>query len=376
MQINQILAAINQPKNKQTTAHAAQLANIYKLLKEIKPDINGIELQDTVLLFGRETEEIRVNYWNNEFKLIVHNKGTELPAKQFCITTTYGGSYKFTVPTGNAFFVAVCTLLNINSEFICPPSAPVEYVKESIFVDAGVIDAINKAAKFVLKTDKSWDRPGLQGVLLEISGGFLTVVGCDAHRLYKSAPFKCNGTDQQIIIKPGLGKLLQPKNTNSIEIQVLSEIKEGKAVIPAVSINQTIFEIIDAKYPDYAAVIPEYDQFMEFETKEFINQVKKVLPAANKTTKQVVFHLNGSINLKTQDLDFGNEMQSDMPYISKNFPDMDMGLRGKQLISCLAAFSGVDKVRMYSAGNPNRAAIFTADQQKEIVLLMPVMLNA
>lgn len=376
MQTNQILTAIGQPKNKQTTAHAAQLANIYKLLKEIKPDINGIELQDTVLLFGRETEEIRVNYWNNEFKLIVHNKGTELPAKQFCITTTYGGSYKFTVPTGNAFFVAVCTLLNINSEFISPVPAAALDVKESIMVESGVIEAINKAAKFVNKPAYDWDRPGLQGVLLEISGGFLTVVGCDAHRLYKSAPFKCNGTDQQIIIKPGLGKLLQPKNSNSIEIQTISGLNEDKKpIISSVSINQTILDCIDAKYPDYAAVIPEYDQYMEFETKEFINQAKKVLPAANKTTNQIVFHLNGSINLKTQDLDFGNEMQSDMPYISKDFKDTDIGFNGKYLLTSLSAFKS-DKLRMYSGGNPDCAAIFTADQQKEIVLLMPVMLNA
>lgn len=377
MQTNQILAAINQPKSKQTTAHAAQLANIYKLLKEIKPDINGIELQDTVLYFGRETEtkwlysgDLRTS------RTIINNKGTELPAKQFCITTTYGGSYKFTVPVDNSFFVAVCTLLGINAEFISPVPAAALDVKESIFVEAGVIDAINKAAKFVLKADKSWDRPGLQGVLLEISGGFLTVVGCDAHRLYKSAPFKCNGMDQQIIIKPGLGKLLQPKNSNSIEIQTISGLNEyNKPVISSVSINQTIFETIDAKYPDYAAVIPNYDQFMEFETKEFINQVKKVLPAANKTTNQIVFHLNGSINLKTQDLDFGNEMQSDMRYISKDFKDTDIGFNGKYLLTSLSAFKS-DKLRMYSAGNPNRAAIFTEDQQKEIVLLMPVMLNA
>lgn len=376
MQTNQILAAINQPKSKQTTAHAAQLANIYKLLKEIKPDINGIELQDTVLLFGRETEEKRVNYWNNEFKLIVHNEGTKLKAKQFNVTTTYGGSYKFTVPVDNSFFVAVCTLLNINSEFISPVPAAALDVKESIFVEVGVIDAINKAAKFVLKADKTWDRPGLQGVLLEISGGFLTVVGCDAHRLYKSAPFKCNGMDQQIIIKPGLGKLLQPKNSNSIEIQTISGLNEdNQPIISSVSINQTILACIDEKYPNYAAVIPDYDLYMEFDAKEFVKQVKKVLPAANKTTNQIVFHLNGSINLKTQDLDFGNEMQSDMPYISKDFKDTDIGFNGKYLLTSLSAFKS-DKLRMYSGGNPNRAAIFTADQQKEIVLLMPVMLNA
>lgn len=375
MQTNQILAAIKQPKNKQTTAHAAQLANIYKLLKEIKPDINGIELQDTVLLFGRETEVKWLRYGDQSSKReIINHKGTELKAKQFCITTTYGGSYKFTVPVGNSFFVAVCTLLGINAEFINPVPAAALDVKESIFVEAGVIDAINKATKFV---SKDGYRPALTGICLDIKNGELIVVATDAHRLYKSAPFKCNGMDQQIIIKPGLGKLLQPKNSNSIEIQTISGLNEyNKPVISSVSINQTIFETIDAKYPDYPAVIPDYDLYMEFETKEFINQVKKVLPAANRVTQQIVFHLNGSINLKTQDLDFGNEMEADMAYISKNFPDMDYGLRGKQLLSCLDAFKGSDKLKMYHNGNPNRAAIFTEDQQKEIVLLMPVMLNA
>lgn len=374
MQTNQILTAIGQPKNKQTTAHAAQLANIYKLLKEIKESISGIELTDTVLYFGRETEVKWLRYGDQSSKReIINHKGTELNAKQFHISTTYGGSYKFTVPVDNSFFVAVCTLLGINAEFINPVPAAALDVKESIFVDAGVIEAINKAAKFVAKDDY---RPSMQGVLLDIKGGEMFVVATDAYRLYKSAPLKCKAKDQQIIIKPGLGKLLQPKNTNSIEIQVLSEIKEGKAVIPAVSINQTILACIDAKYPDYPAVIPNYDQFMEFETKEFINQAKKVLPAANKTTNQIVFHLNGSINLKTQDRDFGNEMEADMAYISKNFPDMDYGLRGKQLLSCLDAFKGSDKLKMYHNGNVNRAALFTTGKGNETVLLMPVMLNA
>lgn len=374
MQTNQILAAINQPKNKQTTAHAAQLANIYKLLKEIKSDISGIELTDTVLYFGRETEVKWLRYGDQSSKReIINHKGTELNAKQFHISTTYGGSYKFTVPVDNAFFVAVCTLLGINAEFINPVPAAALDIKESIFVEAGVIEAINKAAKFVAKDDY---RPPMQGVLLDIKGGEMFVVATDAHRLYRSAPLKCKAKDQQIIIKPGLGKLLPVKNSNSVEIQTISDLNEyNQPIISSVSINQTILACIDAKYPDYAAVIPEYDQYMEFETKEFINQLKKVLPAANKTTKQVVFHLNGSINLKTQDLDFGNEMQSDMPYISKDFKDTDIGFNGKYLLTSLSAFKS-DKLRMYSGGNPNRAAIFTADQQKEIVLLMPVMLNA
>ena len=140
-----------------------------------------------------------------------------------------------------------------------------------------------------------------------------------------------------------------------------------------IMIDDEIINLVDARFPDYKVVIPEYETFMEFEKDSFVKNIKKVIPYANKSTSQVTFHLNGSIALHTQDVDFSFECDADMSYISKNFIDTDIAFNGKFLLETCSIFK--DKtLKFYSEGENTRAAIIS--NGNESVLLMPLMIGS
>lgn len=96
------------------------------------------------------------------------------------------------------------------------------------------------------------------------------------------------------------------------------------------------------------------------------------MPYSNKFTSQVNFHINGSIALHSQDVDFSFECNADMPYISKNIPDTDIAFNGKMLNECLSIFKD-STLKFKTDGKSTQAGIFTNDT--DTVLIMPLMLN-
>lgn len=122
-------------------------------------------------------------------------------------------------------------------------------------------------------------------------------------------------------------------------------------------------------YPDYSVVVPQFETKMTFERKGLIKLVKQILPATNKITSQINFHLNGNISAKGCDIDFGFESEASIEYLSKNFKDCDIAFNGKMLNECLSSFKDTN-LNFYSNGNKHQAAIISNDS--ESILLMPL----
>jgi DNA polymerase III sliding clamp (beta) subunit (PCNA family) len=111
---------------------------------------------------------------------------------------------------------------------------------------------------------------------------------------------------------------------------------------------------------------------MTFDRKLMIDKVSNVIKSANKSTNQITFHLNGSIAMKSQDIDFNFSAESNIPYIEKTFPDTDIAFNGKFLINALNIFKD-KQVKMYSEGQANRAGLISNDT--DTVLIMPLMIH-
>lgn len=276
------------------------------------------------------------------------------------------GTYYFYLPVNNGFYYTTMRMLNIPYEV-----QHVEKVIEAkcthrfITLD-NIFDLIKKASKFVSVDDL---RPSMTGVCLDFNKDGVEVVGTDAHKLYYSKRFDCEGFKEnvRVIISPRSFKQLfahKVDRTRPVHVYIYDNFT---ATIDGVEVG-----LIDAKYPDYPCVIPKYDLAMEFNTKDFIKNVKKVWPSANKSTNQVTFHINGSISMSACDIDFHYEASADMPYVSKNIPDTDIAFNGKFLVDGLGIFK--DKtIKMMTEGSSTKAAIFTNNDDS--LLVMPLMLG-
>lgn len=367
----QILSALTIASGQFTKGYAKQLFNLCKLVKELKElpgftsllnnPIGNVEIVKELPKLLPENyrhndsyRDAKQSQWNNkclygEFQQWQH------------IEILHGaGSYKFALPLHNDFYYY---FLNLIGAADIKPVAEIDIV-DSITIDSAVFKNMNKAIKFVSKDNL---RPAMTCVCLAMDKYKVEVVATDCHRLYQSPIFECSQDAKlNLLISPKDAKeLAKMKFADTItEINILKNNQ--------IEIAGKIIDVLDAKFPDYKVVIPEYDTYMEFNKEQFVSNVKQVIPFANKVTSQVTFHLNGSIALNAQDVDFSFESNKEMPYLTKNFVDTDIAFNGKFLLDAMDIFK--DKtVKMYSEGQSRKAAIFSNGTDK--VLVMPLMIN-
>jgi DNA polymerase-3 subunit beta len=139
-----------------------------------------------------------------------------------------------------------------------------------------------------------------------------------------------------------------------------------------------VCRLIDARYPDYNAVIPvDNPNTMTISRADFQNSLKRIAIYANKTTNQVVLNINGSsLTVSAQDLDFSNEATEQLMCTYEGSP-LVIGFNAKFMVEMLNVIEG-DEIRL-ELSTPTRAGILVptdqADGSNILMLVMPVMLS-
>ncbi len=267
------------------------------------------------------------------------------------------GSYTFPVPIDNGFYREVCLALGFPVVALEKP----KIVREFTF-PAEVLAAIKTAVKFVSNDDL---RPSMTAVALEIHKNKLTVVATDAHRLFKSRPFKVAGPagTYDYLIPSGAVRRLPKAVKEDFTLSELTGLK--------VEMLGSTIDLIDAKFPNWKVVMPtDYEGLVRFDRTAMIDKVKEVAVYSNKSTSEVNFHFNGLIEMSAQDVDFSFESNARMTYKEKTMHDLTIAFNGKFMAEALAAFKTEDVT--FQAATPTKAALIS--DGADIVLLMPLMI--
>ena len=136
--------------------------------------------------------------------------------------------------------------------------------------------------------------------------------------------------------------------------------------------------LIDGKYPNYEAVIPDQNpNRLTIERNSFLQSIKRVSIFANKTTHQVRLKINGSeLNISAEDIDFSNEANERLT-CSYEGESIEIGFNSRFLIEMLNNIDTDNVVIELSA--PHRAGIIVPENNEDgedvLMLVMPVMLN-
>lgn len=347
MNAKEILKDLQLPSSKENQCHATALLNIYKFLNEIVPV--SIEVKETVLKFGRSTSWERM--YSGEKRERIHNEGTELKAQQITILTDVG-KYVVTVPEGE-----ILALFKEKLGIAKQVESVMPEIIETIYLKNDIAQHIKKAGKCVGKDEL---RPVFHHILIEFGNGLMRIAGTDAHRLYYSNKIECSfAATKQFVI---LGDFNKVKKATEIHL-----LANGNLLIDSIEFTVNT----ELKYPNYAAVIPEYSTNIIFDKKQFAGLVKQALPTANSTTHLIKMSMNGNIKISSEDIDWDKETLVEMDYKSKSVIDHEVGFNGKFLQSCLALIDNKD-VTMLTGGIASRAVILEDSNAK--VLLMPAIL--
>ena len=138
--------------------------------------------------------------------------------------------------------------------------------------------------------------------------------------------------------------------------------------------NETSFKIrvIDAKYPNYEAVIPEgNDKSFTVDVKEFLTSVKRVSLFSNSDTKQVILTLGKEFTtISGQDINY-NTSAKELVKGSYEGEDMEVGFNSRYLVSLLNVL-GDGSVKMTFSHPSKPVLMYSEKLPKMTQLVMPI----
>jgi DNA polymerase-3 subunit beta len=255
------------------------------------------------------------------------------------------------------------------------PKIPVVENASTVNLPATVLsEAINKTI-FAVSNDEL--RPAMTGVFCQLSPQNITFVATDAHKLVRYRRNDTHSESATSFILPKKALNLLKSSLPSEDVNVSVEYNATSAFFKFANIY-LICRLIDERYPDYEAVIPQNNpNKLVLDRGLFLNCLKRVVIFANKTTHQVRLKINGSeLNISSEDIDFANEAHERIS-CQYDGEDMEIGFNAKFLIEMLNNISGEEITIEMST--PNRAGLLSPsikDENEDILMLvMPVMLN-
>jgi len=220
-------------------------------------------------------------------------------------------------------------------------------------------------------------RPVMSGVFCQFSPEKLTFVATDAHKLVRYGRSDSSASKASEFILPKKPLNLLKQNLTGEE-EVTLKYNDTTVQFTFGSIELTS-RLIDGKYPNYEAVIPnENPNVLTVDRMSFLNSIKRVSIFSNKTTHQVKIKVAGSeLSISAEDLDFSNEAKERLT-CNYTGDDMEIGFNSKFLLEMLNHINTQEVILEMS--EPNKAGILlpssNEDENEDILMLvMPVMIR-
>lgn len=231
-------------------------------------------------------------------------------------------------------------------------------------------------SKTIFATSNDELRPAMTGVYFQVDFNKLIMVATDAHKLVKYTLTEIeSGVSTSFIVPKKALNLL--KNALPSSDMVSLAFNKANAFF-TFGDTKLVCRLIDARYPDYNAVIPvDNPNMLSLTRTDFQHSLKRIAIYANKTTNQVILNINdGSLTISAQDLDFSNEATEQLACNYDGDP-LTIGFNAKFLVEMLGVLES-EEVKM-ELSTSTRAGILLPVEEVEgeeiLMLVMPVMLS-
>ncbi len=233
--------------------------------------------------------------------------------------------------------------------------------------------------KTIFATGNDEIRPVMTGVFMEMTNNGLNFVATDAHKLvrYRRLDIKSETLASFIVPKKPINQLKNALSGKADETVVVEFNKTNASF--TVSGFKLVCRLIDGRYPNYEAVIPQSNpNKLTIDRQLLLSAIRRVAIFSSKATHQIRFKIAGQeLVLTAEDLDYYNEAKE---RLSCNYEgnDMEIGFNSRFFQEMLGNLSQQEIMLEMSA--PNRAGLITPIENQNIdedilMLLMPVMLN-
>lgn len=264
-------------------------------------------------------------------------------------------------------------ILGMNSEEF--PRIPEMEMKKSFSLPAEVVRKAVQRTVFCVSRDET--RRALTGVLWEVTGSSLALIGTDGHRLARmSLPvgIELEGRKEVIVPTKALQQILRLVGETG-EGGVTSRIADDHAIFHFTA--TTLFtRLIEGPFPKYQDVIPKHnDKRLVVKRAPLLDALRRVNLLSDSITHQVRFSLKKDLlvlSARTQDIGEARE-EIEAQYDAE---EMDLGYNAVYLGDVLRAMDSEDV--LVSLSTPLNAGLFEPMEQGEnenyLCLVMPLRL--
>jgi len=254
------------------------------------------------------------------------------------------------------------------------PKIPESNADNSFNISSEVLSS--SIAQTIFSSGNDELRLSLTGVYVQLFKNNAVFVATDANRLVKVERNDVNPGVETNFILPKKALNLLKSNLPQDDTSTQVDFNESNAFFSFGDIK-LICRLIDERYPDYQAVIPqENPNKLTIDRNEFLNSVKRISIFGNKTTNQINIKITGSeLTIHAEDLDLSNEALERLgcDYAGE---DMEIGFNSRLLIEMLQNINTPEIIIELSS--PSRAGIILPSKNVEnenlLMLLMPMMI--
>ena len=257
------------------------------------------------------------------------------------------------------------------------PQVPFEAEADShafTMSSALLLDAISKTVSCTADDEL---RPVMNGIFFDLTPEKATLVATDAHRLVRYSNSSIHVDEPASFILPkkpaNLLKNVLAKDENEVNIRF-----GARNVLFNFASTEIICRLIDGRYPNYNAVIPQNNtNIMTIDRATLLSACKRVAVFANAGTALIRLALaENSVTVSSQDIDFSTSAEGKLVCSYSGTP-MAIGFKAPFLNELLGTIES-DEV-MLKLADPARAGLLLPAENKEneelLMLLMPMLLN-
>tara|TARA_B100000214_G_C23922934_1_gene606966 strand:- start:70 stop:1176 length:1107 start_codon:yes stop_codon:yes gene_type:complete len=231
---------------------------------------------------------------------------------------------------------------------------------------------ITSSLLYAINTEPT--KPALNGACFNFLEDSVDFVATDGHRLIKIS--KQNNTNI-------IGSYIIPKKFLSILISFLENQSETNLIISGEYIftnnNKDVFysKIIDEKYPNYNAVIPdENPHILKADKNEMLNSIKATSVAINKSTNQITLNISeGKVFFKCANQPESKMVHAPLKSAEYSGEEISIGFNAVYLKEAVSKYPNNEILFTFKDSSSATLFLPKNNEQKTIILLMPVRIN-
>ncbi len=255
------------------------------------------------------------------------------------------------------------------------PEIPQPEEIDELNIDAEVLlNAVNKTL-FAVSTDEL--RPAMTGVNVELGEEGVTFVATDAHKLvkYRNLDITTANYSNFIIPRKAMSLLKNMLAKSKGEVQIAYNATNAFFSLNGI---EMVCRLIDARFPDYNAVIPVNNpNIITINREDLAKALRRIAIYSSKSTYQVKLHVSpGKLGLEAEDRDFSNEAKESLACQYEG-EKMDIAFNARFLAEVLGVLD-TEEVDI-ELSTPSRAGVIvpsdTSENEELLMLVMPIMMN-